>query len=185
MCLCLLCMKRTEFARFLLAQLHLDSLVGKTSPKAIRTALKMLPTGSDAYDYAYEDAIGRIEGQRKEQKALAKQVISWITCTKRPLTTFELQHALAVEVGVFEIDEDNFSPIELMVSVCAGLVTIDKGNGIIRLVHYTTQEYFERTQNHWFPDAEADITKICVTYLSHSASLRVGSVRRAASLETG
>lgn len=170
---------------FLLAQLHLDSLVGKTSPKAIRTALKMLPTGSDAYDYAYEDAIGRIEGQRKEQKALAKQVISWITCTKRPLTTFELQHALAVEVGVFEIDEDNFSPIELMVSVCAGLVTIDKGNGIIRLVHYTTQEYFERTQNHWFPDAEADITKICVTYLSHSASLRVGSVRRAASLETG
>ena len=53
-----------------------------------------------------------------------------------------------------------------MVSVCAGLVTVDEESGIIRLVHYTTQEYFERTQKHWFQDAEADIANICVTYLS-------------------
>ena len=42
--------------RFLLAQLHFDSLKGKRSPKAIRTALKELSTGSDAYDDAYNDA---------------------------------------------------------------------------------------------------------------------------------
>lgn len=53
-----------------------------------------------------------------------------------------------------------------MVSVCAGLVTADEESNIIRLVHYTTQEYFERTQNDWFPNAETDITVICVTYLS-------------------
>jgi len=53
-----------------------------------------------------------------------------------------------------------------MVSVCAGLVTVDKESGIIRLAHYTTQEYFERTQDHWFPNAETDIAIICVTYLS-------------------
>jgi hypothetical protein len=34
-----------------------------------------------------------------------------------------------------------------MVSVCAGLVTIDEESNIIRLVHHTTQEYFERSQN--------------------------------------
>jgi ankyrin repeat protein len=168
MCSPLLFMKYTDFARFLLAHFHIESLTGKISSKDIRTALQMLPTGSDAYDHAYKDAIERIEGQHKEQKALAKRVISWITCTKRPLTIFELQHALAVEVGMFELDRDNFSPIELMVSVCAGLVTIDEENGIIRLVHYTTQEYFERTQKHWFPDAETNITKICLTYLSFS-----------------
>jgi hypothetical protein len=63
----------------------------------------------------------------------------------------ELQHALAVEVGEAELDEENLPEIEDIVSVCAGLVTIDEESGIIRLVHYTTQEYFERTQRQWFP----------------------------------
>jgi hypothetical protein len=53
-----------------------------------------------------------------------------------------------------------------MVYVCAGLVTVDEESNIIRLVHYTTQECFERTQNDWFPNAETDVTIICVTYLS-------------------
>jgi hypothetical protein len=108
----------------------------------------------------------RIEGQVTDQEELAKQVLAWITCAKRPLTTVELQHALAVEPGNTELDEDNLSQIEDMVTVCAGLVTVDDESGIIRLVHYTTQEYFERSQGRWFPSAEAEITTICVMYLS-------------------
>jgi ankyrin repeat protein len=80
----------------------------------------------------------------------------------------ELQHALAVEVGEPELDEGNFTQIEDMVSVCAGLVTVDEETNIVRLVHYTTQEYFKRTQDQWFPNAENDIIAICVTYLSFS-----------------
>jgi ankyrin repeat protein len=78
----------------------------------------------------------------------------------------ELQHALAIELGETSLDEDNLPQIEDMVSVCAGLVTVDEESEIIRLVHYTTQEYFERTKETWFPNLEAEITKICVTYLS-------------------
>jgi hypothetical protein len=52
-----------------------------------------------------------------------------------------------------------------MVSIYAGLVTINKESGIIRLVYYITQEYFELTQKRWFPDVEADIANTCVTYL--------------------
>ncbi|KAI5865298.1 hypothetical protein GGS23DRAFT_594839 [Durotheca rogersii] len=143
---------------FLLAQLHLDSLIGKRSPKAVRTALVKLPRGSEAYDRAYDDAMDRIEGQVGDQAELAKQVLSWITCAKRPLTTLELRHALAVEAGASELDEDNLPQIEDMVSVCAGLATVDEESGIIRLVHYTTQEYFERMQKHQFPNAQTDIT---------------------------
>jgi hypothetical protein len=54
-------------------------------------------------------------------------------------------------------------------------------NSVIRLVHYTTQEYFERTREKWFPNVEAEITRICVTYLSFSA-LRAGFVERTSSL---
>lgn len=152
--------------RFLLAQLYLDSLKGKKSPKAIRSALKKLPTGSEAYDYAYTDAMERIEGQLADEEGLAKQVLSWITCAKRPLTTSELEHALAVESEESQLDEENLCRVEDMVSVCAGLVTVDGESGIIRLVHYTTQEYFERTQEKWFPNIQTDIARICVTYLS-------------------
>jgi hypothetical protein len=98
----------------------------------------------------------RNEGQIADSQDLAKQVLSWITCTKRPLTTSELQDALAVEIGRPE------PKLEDMVSACAGLVTVDKESDIIRLVHYTTQEYFERKQNRWFPEAQRDIARTCI-----------------------
>jgi hypothetical protein len=111
----------------------------------------------------------RIEGQVADSEELAKQVLSWITLTKRPLTTVEIQHALAMEVSKSDIDEENLPDIRDMISVCARLVTVDEESNIIRLIHYTTQEYFERTQKYWFPDAERDIAKTCVTYLSFDA----------------
>lgn len=117
---------------------------------------------------AYEQAMDRITSQMPGLQVLGKKTLAWITCAKRKLTTSELQHALAVEIGSTELDQDNLPDVEDMVSACAGLVTVDKESDIIRLVHYTTQEYFERTQQDWFPDAEADITEICVTYLSFS-----------------
>lgn len=132
-------------------------------------ALEKLPTGFEAYDYAYNDAMDRIEGQLADEEELAKRVLAWITCATTPLTVSELEHALAVEPEETQLDPENICPVGDMVSVCAGLVTIDEESSIIRLVHYTTQEYFERTQSHWFPDAEAYITSTCITYLSFRA----------------
>jgi chemotaxis receptor (MCP) glutamine deamidase CheD len=56
----------------------------------------------------------------------------------RPLTTVELQHALIVEPGDTELSEDNLAEVEDIVSVCAGLVIVDKESNIIRIVHYIT-----------------------------------------------
>jgi ankyrin repeat protein len=153
-------------SRFLLAALHLDSLMGKTTESEVRTALKNLPTGSSAYDQAYEDVMKRITAQDVDGKRLAKHALSWITCARRPLTTAELQHAIAIKPGEFHFDIGNQADVEDIVSVCAGLVTVDEKSNIIRLVHYTTQEYFERNRSHWFPNAENNITTICITYLS-------------------
>ena len=140
--------------------------MGKTTESDVRSALESLPTGSNAYDQAYKDAMERITSQDVDGGRLAKQVLSWITRAERPLSTVELQHAIAVEPGKSEFDEKRQPDIEDIVSVCAGLVTVDEESNIIRLVHYTTQEYFKRTQNYWFPNIEADISIICVTYLS-------------------
>jgi ankyrin repeat protein len=160
-----------------LAQLYLSSLEDKTTVKAIKSALKQFQKKYqgfsedkklDVLSSAYDQAMERINEQRAGFQLLAKNVLSWITCAKRPLTITELQYALAVEDSDSELDTDNLPEIEDMVSVCAGLVTVDKESNIIRLIHYTTQEYFKQTRRRLFPKAEADITTICVTYLSFS-----------------
>jgi len=79
----------------------------------------------------------------------------------RPLNTMEPLHALAVEVAQPRLDKDDLMRIEILISLCAGLVTVNQESRIIRLVHYTTQEYFEQTKHCWFPDAEAEITILC------------------------
>ncbi|KAI3332830.1 hypothetical protein F4824DRAFT_473880 [Ustulina deusta] len=156
---------RTADGMFLLAQLYLDSLKGKLTFKAVRKALKDLVTGSDAYEHAYNGAMERINGQLREEADLAKRVLSWITFAKRPLVTEELRHALSVEVGTSHFNEENLLRVD-MVSLCAGLVTMDKESNIIRLVHYTTQQYFEKYFRRWFNSPHVDITETCLTYLS-------------------
>lgn len=152
--------------RFLLAQLHFDSLIGKPSPKAIRNALEKLPKGSNVYDHAYCAAMDRIEGQAQDSEILANRVLSWVACAKRPLTSLELQHALGVEIGEPALDNENLPEVKHMLSTCAGLVTVDEQSNVIRLVHHTAQEFFKRTQSRWLPKAEADIINICISYLS-------------------
>lgn len=111
----------------------------------------------------------RIEHQIAYQANLAKQLLSWLACAQRSLTLTELQHALAVEIDESSFDEENLPDIEDMISVCAGLVTYNEQSHIISLVHYTTQEYFEREWTSWFPDAHCNIGRICLTYLCYDA----------------
>jgi ankyrin repeat protein len=146
--------------------------MGKRSVKAIRTTLKGLATGSGAYDSAYASAMERIESQVPDQTELAKHVLAWIVHAKRQLIAAELQEALGVEAGEGELDRDNCPDVDDMVSACAGLVMIDEASSVIRLVHYTTQEYFDRTRHDWFPNAEAMITTTCMTYLSFETFTR-------------
>ncbi|KAM0424179.1 hypothetical protein ACHAPT_010548 [Fusarium lateritium] len=108
----------------------------------------------------------RVQSQFPDQAELAKDVLQWIVCARVPLSVSELQHALAVEIGQEYLDLENLPDADDMVTACGGLVTIDQNRSIIRLVHFTTQEYFERTRNTWFPTAEDHMGGVCLTYLS-------------------
>ncbi|EXK78267.1 hypothetical protein FOQG_17045 [Fusarium oxysporum f. sp. raphani 54005] len=160
---------------FLLAQLYLLLLADKLTLNDIRSAMETFRKqgqglGEDQKDQvlarAYEQAMERINGQMPGMKTLAMRVLSWITCAKRQLTTSELRHALATKTGKSELDRGDLTHIGDMISVCAGLVTVDEESGIIRLVHYTTQEYLKRTRERWFQNPESVIATVCVTYLS-------------------
>ncbi|OCL07167.1 ankyrin [Glonium stellatum] len=140
---------------FLLARLHLDLLRDMTSKKQAKSTLgkisRRFPGDKELvqlYDQAYDDAIKRIESQPPNKSELGLDVLSWIIYAHRPLTTGELRHALAVELGEEDFDEDNIREVEDIISVCAGLVTVEDERHIIHLVHYTTQEYFKRTEKY-------------------------------------
>ncbi|KAI9375947.1 ankyrin repeat-containing domain protein [Aspergillus egyptiacus] len=139
----------------------------KPSIKAVKLAIRGLPTGSEAYQHAYKATMERICSQDPDPQRLAKLALSWLTCARETLTLTELQYALAVEPGSCEFDE-NLPDIEALMSSYAGLVAFDEKSHIIRLVHYKTQHYLEKTWKLWFPNAHADIAETCLTYLSYN-----------------
>jgi hypothetical protein len=56
-------------------------------------------------------------------------------------------YALVVEPNETKLDPKNMPNINNLLSICARLVVVNKESAIIRLMHYTTQDYFKRIQD--------------------------------------
>lgn len=110
----------------------MDSLSYKNNGREIRRQLRSLP--SDLHS-TYDDAIHRIELQKKDDRLLAYSIIMWITTASRPLTFPELQQALGIhpEDRTFDIDSNSEHPWRLL-SLCAGLVVVEEAGNIVRLI---------------------------------------------------
>ncbi|KAJ7271001.1 ankyrin repeat-containing domain protein [Mycena rebaudengoi] len=156
---------------FLLAKLHIDSLATKSTVKAVREALQSLP---EDLEHTYDEAMERIEAQNKDDREIARRTLIWVAYAKRPLTLFQLQEALAINPDSKALDADSLLDMEIILSVCAGLVIVkasqwfglDPQYSIVRLVHLTIQEYLDRAQHTRFPGAQTEITRQCLTYVS-------------------
>ncbi|KAJ7580022.1 hypothetical protein C8J56DRAFT_1169314 [Mycena floridula] len=152
--------------KFLQARLHLDSLSGQPHRNALRAALTTLPQEVNG---SYDSAMVRIDTQKSIHRDIAYHVFFWL-----PL------------LSLWILDEDGIVDVELLTGVCAGLVVIindqpsqessniSKGHAwsgsvedsTIRLVHYTTQTYFQDKQQFLLPDIHAKMTITCLRYLS-------------------
>ena len=148
---------------FLVARLHIEALAGKAHLRAAKLALKQLPATLDGI---YENSIDRIKKQTEEDVGLAWRILTWIVGTLSPLTSEQLQHALAIEPGSDSWDEDALIDIELILSVCAGLVVLDAQSSTVRLVHYTSQEFFDRRRSQLLPRIDCELAEVCLQYLS-------------------
>ncbi|OGM48268.1 hypothetical protein ABOM_002077 [Aspergillus bombycis] len=157
--------QRTE-GMFLLARLHIMLIKHQVSEKKVRLALKELPRGEGGLEDAYGSVMQRIEDQPFEYRRLALRVLSWIAYAERMLGPSELRHALAVEEGAEDIDETDAPDLDIMVSVCMGLVTVDLPSNTIRLIHVTTQEYLRGVGETWMSSAHEDMSVTCIRYLS-------------------
>ncbi|KAK7038307.1 hypothetical protein R3P38DRAFT_2905549, partial [Favolaschia claudopus] len=148
---------------FLLAKLHMESIVKQHTVKAIREALKNMPGDLKR---TYDDLWERINRQSEEDRNLARRTLTWISNAETVLLLSELVEALAIEPGTTELDSDNILDPDIITSVCAGLVVINEEDNLVRLIHYTAQDYLDGIQDEEFPDAQIEIASTCFTYLS-------------------
>ena len=113
----------------------------------------------------YSAALARIKAQGVEKSRLGMAALMWISHSQRPLQADELSHALAVEIGSMDLDADNAPSIVTVLSCCQGLVTMDKESSVVRLIHFTLQEYLS-SHPEFFDRAHSTISETCLTYLS-------------------
>ncbi|KAK4248983.1 hypothetical protein C7999DRAFT_39836 [Corynascus novoguineensis] len=135
---------------FLLAKLDMESLLDERLPRQARVHITGIRKG---HKRVCEEPNS---DPRSPAARLAREVPLWIACSKRRLGLAELQHALAIKPRDSGLKLENIPQEKHLVSVCAGLVIIDK----------TTQEYLEGARAQWFPNADNEITKVSVTYLA-------------------
>ena len=113
----------------------MNSLADTISPTHARQVLRHLPK---EVNVIYNETLQRIDGQVEAKKVLARKAICWIVHAFRQLSLEELQHALAVERGMFAMDPDSLVDESMLTSVCCGLVVIDEDTEedteVVRLV---------------------------------------------------
>ena len=156
------------YARFLLAQLHVNSLASAAglSIRHVRNRLNTLPT---TLMTTYDEAMIRITSQDDDCKAVALKTLAWVNYAFRSLSLKELQHALAIEPGSCELDDELIMDAQSITALCAGLITVEPGTDMVNFVHYTACDYFEDKRQIHFPNFHGNITMSCATYLTMPA----------------
>ena len=149
--------------RFLLVSLSIAAILGEATIHLRRERLDIMTNGL-GLDGAYYATLDRIKGQSEGKSALAMAALMWISRSKRPMRAEELCEALAVKIGSRDMECDNIPSEKTLLGSCLGLITVDESS-IVRLVHFTLQEYFNSHPEH-FENAESTMAEICLTYLN-------------------
>jgi ankyrin repeat protein len=143
--------------------MQIKNILGQTTRGQVIGALKALPIG-------LAENIGltvkRIKSQHPQsiaQATLAMNVLLWLSHAKRSLKVSELQHAVAIrpeEICIRDMHDPDF-----FVYYCFGLVVIEEETSIIRLVHFSVNEYLQKHCSEFFPNADDLLTCSCISYM--------------------
>ena len=124
---------------------------------------------------AYGATLERIKAQGGQKCKLGMRALMWICHAERPMGAEELCRALALEIGLVHCNDDNVPSMRAVLSCCQGLVVVDKEGSVVRLIHYTLQEYLTGNRN-LFESPHSTIAETCLTYLnSHQVMALSGS----------
>ena len=149
--------------RFLLVALSIAAILDETTIYQRREQLKRITNGRGLGD-AYCVTLDRIKEQGGGKSRLAMAALMWISRSERPMSPDELCHALGVQIGSTNPNPDNIPSMQTLLASCLGLVTVDKEESTVRLVHFTLQEYLDSCSD-LFRNPYAVMAEVCLTYL--------------------
>ena len=149
---------------FLLVSLNIDAILQEPTIHRRRQKLSAMTDGLGLGD-AYDATLGRIKGQGGEKARLGMAALMWISHSERPLRSDELCHALAIEIGLSNLNSDNVPSIGTVLACCQGLAAVDKKASTVRLIHFTLHEYL-RAQPELFSAAHSTMVETCLSYLN-------------------
>lgn len=115
---------------------------------------------------AYNELMTCISSQGDEDRIAAQHTINCIMNGRRPLTLLEIQHGFHVDASNLSLDQMLLFDKDHIISICGGLVRVDKESDVTGFTHTTTFEYFVQHNSHWFPNAQQDMAHSCIDYLS-------------------
>ncbi|KAL8923929.1 MAG: hypothetical protein Q9208_004366 [Pyrenodesmia sp. 3 TL-2023] len=147
---------------FLIADLHMSSLRSMTNIRDLRDTLSKLPEKLDDY---YKRAWTRIRKKDKHQAQIAYHAMAWLYLSQRQLTVDELRHALAIRSGDKIFCSEGLVEVTDIIEACQGLVVVETHSQLVRLMHSTIREFFQRHHDWLFKKSPAYLTKTCLTYL--------------------
>ncbi|KAL9018256.1 MAG: hypothetical protein Q9185_004422 [Variospora sp. 1 TL-2023] len=143
---------------FLWVRLTLDTIRESWhTQEDIRKALRDVPEGMEPL---YAGMLGHITRQNPSKRAMAREILTWIVCSYRPLDLFELKAALTTTFGEFLSLEDTISQI------CGHFVRVTDGK--VTLVHATGRDFLVNQSNGFIERHEGHqkLALACLRYLS-------------------
>jgi hypothetical protein len=153
---------------------QLDYLCELNTDKAIRRALNSLPPTLFA---TYERILDRVNASNPDTQKLVQRVLTWIVCSREPLSTKELLEAVSISEGDTEFDFDAMPDEEGILKWCSSLVRRTPDGNRLELAHFTVEEFLRAIDTSEpnspyarykiSPEAEnLPLAKLCLTYLS-------------------
>ena len=143
--------------------------------------MEQLPPGLDEL---YKADMKRIEGQPKNQAKMAKHMLLWVINTTRSITFEDLQFALTFSEETKTFNPKGLVRESLLLSLCCGLLTVEKESRLVRLVReyrqqicilafitfifqidYTAKEVLQPLLAHEYPQPNALIADACISRL--------------------
>lgn len=152
---------------------QLDYLCELNTDKAIRRGLNSLPPTLFA---TYERILDRVNTSNSDTQKLVQSVLTWVVCSKEPLSTKELLEAVSISDGDTELDHDAMPDEEGILRWCSSLVRRTPNGDRLELAHFTVEEFLRAIDGSEprspyarykiSPEEEnLPLAKLCLTYL--------------------
>lgn len=149
---------------FLWASLICSELHEVTSEREIEEVLQSIPSDMDVlYSRILHDMANARFG-----KDLVRAFLTWTTYAFRPLSVFEIQEPIELDIN------DRIDDVERAISKCCGNIIFTDTQNKVRLVHSTAREFLSR--QNVAPDfmvSKADghrrLAKVCLEFLIKSS----------------